>query len=96
MIASPKTSAPTEYVPSTVYAVVLFRHGEFRETCQFAFDKLGAEAFANATNDSRVNREITGLSAKLIEMPLVPEQVAAIEAAIEQAIETETRRGFRQ
>lgn len=95
MIAS-TLSAPAECVPATVFAVVLFRRGQFYKVDQFTFSSEAAEAYARATNESRVNREITGLSAKLIEVPLIAEQVAAVEAAIEQAIEGELSRAFRQ
>jgi len=93
MNASP-SSAPAECVPATMFAVVLFRRGEFYAVDQFTFNREAAEHFAGCINESRVNREITGLSAKLIEVPLVAEQVAAVEAAIEHAIEGELSRGF--
>lgn len=88
MKASPKVSARTKSVPAAMYAGVLFLNGEFRGVSSFGFNREAAKAFVGGTGSVR------GLSAELIEVPLVPQQVAAIEAAIEQAIEAETRRGF--
>lgn len=77
-------------IPAALYAVCVFKDGEFDEAVGFGFDRRAAKAFEGGLNTGTVR----ALSAELIEVPLVAEQVAAVEAAIEQAIEGELSRGF--
>lgn len=82
---------PKVEIPKALYAVCVFRRGgEFYNVMDFGFSRRRAKALEGGFN-SHAGAE---LSAELIEVPLLPEQVAAIEAAIEQAIDGELSRGF--